>query len=62
MCVGRRIAEKQLQIVISKLVRNFKIEWHHGEMGMTFCVLHKPNMPARFNFIERSPSERPMDP
>nr|XP_006812260.1 PREDICTED: probable cytochrome P450 CYP44-like [Saccoglossus kowalevskii] len=44
------------------LVRNFKIEWHHGEMGMTFCVLHKPNMPARFNFIERSPSERPMDP
>ncbi|XP_070561097.1 cytochrome P450 10-like [Ptychodera flava] len=53
MCLGRRMAEQELQVVLAKLVRHFRIEWEHGTMGMKFRILHVPDKPARFNFMDR---------
>ncbi|XP_070561087.1 probable cytochrome P450 49a1 [Ptychodera flava] len=54
MCLGRRVAEQELQIILAKLVQNFRIEWNHGEMGMKMRLVHAPDQPARFTFIDRS--------
>ncbi|XP_070561250.1 cytochrome P450 10-like [Ptychodera flava] len=53
MCLGRRVAEQELQILLTKLVQNFRIEWNHGKMGIKTCVPHAPDQPARFTFIDR---------
>ncbi|XP_006812664.1 putative cytochrome P450 301a1, mitochondrial [Saccoglossus kowalevskii] len=53
MCIGRRVAEQELQLALIKLVKNFRIEWHHGKMGVYFYMLHVPDKPARFAFIDR---------
>ncbi|XP_070561094.1 probable cytochrome P450 CYP44 [Ptychodera flava] len=53
MCLGRRVAEEELKTVMAKLVQHFRLEWKHGPMGMVFRILHAPDKPARFNFIDR---------
>ncbi|XP_070561093.1 probable cytochrome P450 301a1, mitochondrial isoform X3 [Ptychodera flava] len=54
MCIGRRVAEQELQIILAKLVQNFRIEWNHGKMGMKMQIIHAPDQPARFAFIDRN--------
>lgn len=31
-CVGRRLAMLELETLLTKVIRNFKLEWHHGEI------------------------------
>lgn len=31
-CAGKRIAEMELEVFISRLLRNYKLEWHHPDL------------------------------
>ena len=53
MCVGRRFAEQEVSIFITKILQNFRVEWHHEEMVMKVETLTKPFTPLRFTFIDR---------
>ncbi|XP_071508001.1 cytochrome P450 10-like [Diadema antillarum] len=55
MCTGRRMAEQDLYIMLIKLIKNFKIEWHHEEdMELLFRLTNVPDRPAQFKFVERT--------
>ncbi|XP_070575854.1 probable cytochrome P450 49a1 isoform X2 [Ptychodera flava] len=53
MCIGRRFAEQEIQILLAKLIKAFRIEWHHQPMTQLFQLLNAPDVPAQFTFIDR---------
>ena len=53
MCVGRRFAEQEMYVFMSKIIRNFRIEWHHGELEMKMKTLTYPTSPVKLTFIDR---------
>ncbi|KAL0266751.1 UNVERIFIED_CONTAM: hypothetical protein PYX00_009206 [Menopon gallinae] len=50
----KRLSEIQLWTCIAKIVRNFEIEYHFGDIKGTGNVLSYPNKPLKLTFIERS--------
>jgi cytochrome P450 len=53
MCIGRRFAEQEMYIFISKILQNFRIEWHHGFLDMEVATVTYPTSPLKFTFIDR---------
>ncbi|KAG8226450.1 hypothetical protein J437_LFUL003442 [Ladona fulva] len=54
MCIGKRFAEMETAILISKLVRNFKLEYNYGEMTYSSRLVHKPENPLKYKLTERT--------
>lgn len=52
MCVGKRIAQMEMEIVIAKLIRNFKIEWHGPDLRFKLNPINVPEDPVIFKFID----------
>ena len=51
---GRRFAEQEMYVLLSRLLQNFRIEWPHEEdMGQYYNMLLWPDKPAQFRFIPR---------
>ncbi|XP_051169311.1 probable cytochrome P450 49a1 [Leptopilina boulardi] len=53
MCLGRRFADLEMVIVISKILQAFKIEYHHEKLDYYINPMYSPNGPLKFNFIRR---------
>ena len=53
MCIGRRFAEREIYILLIKILQRFKIEWHHGDVGMLTDTITFPDKPMQFTFIDR---------
>ncbi|XP_054706267.1 probable cytochrome P450 12a4, mitochondrial isoform X2 [Uloborus diversus] len=52
-CIGRRLAETEVIILTSEIIRNFRVEYHHEDIDMMTTLVSTPDKPLRFNFIER---------
>ncbi|XP_071446452.1 probable cytochrome P450 49a1 [Hetaerina americana] len=52
-CVGRRFAEMEVLILLTKIIRNFRIEYNYGEMEFECKIFNIPKDPLRFKLIER---------
>ncbi|XP_062593652.1 probable cytochrome P450 CYP44 [Saccostrea cucullata] len=53
MCAGRRFAEQELYVLLSKMLKNFELGYD-GDLDMKFQVLMVPDRPTTFTFKERS--------
>lgn len=52
MCIGRRIAEMEICILLAKVLRKYRVENHYGDIGFLTQFSGKPAKPARFRFVE----------
>ncbi|XP_046403334.1 probable cytochrome P450 301a1, mitochondrial [Ischnura elegans] len=52
-CIGRRFADLEMEILLAKIVRNFKIEYNYGEMKFRSGFLNTPKDPLRFKLVNR---------
>ncbi|XP_065302080.1 probable cytochrome P450 301a1, mitochondrial [Dermacentor albipictus] len=52
MCIGRRIAEMELCILVAKVLQRYRVENHHGDIGFLTQFTGKPAKPAKFRFVE----------
>ena len=52
MCVGRRLADLEIEVLIFKLIRNYKIEWHHADLKIKSVLLNIPDGDLQFKMIE----------
>ncbi|XP_066274375.1 probable cytochrome P450 49a1 isoform X2 [Branchiostoma lanceolatum] len=50
-CIGQRLAEQELGILLAKMVQQFHIECD-GEMEQTFNIANKPDLSGTFKFTE----------
>nr|XP_022296326.1 probable cytochrome P450 CYP44 [Crassostrea virginica] len=55
MCAGRRFAEQELYVLLSKMLKNFTLEYS-GDLDMKFQVLMVPDRPTTFTFKNRNSS------
>lgn len=53
MCLGRRFAELEMIIVISKILQFYKIEYHHKELDYYINPMYTPKGPLKLRFIDR---------
>lgn len=53
MCVGRRFAELEMEVIVTKLVRNFKLEYNYGEMKWSQKLLYTGDKPFQFKMEDR---------
>jgi cytochrome P450 family 12 len=51
-CVGKRIAEMELEVFMSRLIRNYKVEWNHPDMVMRFNMIYAPASELRFKMTK----------
>ncbi|XP_013107496.2 cytochrome P450 CYP12A2 [Stomoxys calcitrans] len=52
-CVGRRIAELEMEVAVARLIRNFYIEFNHPtDKPFKSLFLRVPNIPLTFKFID----------
>ncbi|XP_072743441.1 probable cytochrome P450 12a5, mitochondrial [Anoplolepis gracilipes] len=51
-CIGKRFAEMELQILLLTIIRNFRIEWHHGPLEYKNQITNRLTMPLRFKLID----------
>ncbi|XP_071452702.1 probable cytochrome P450 49a1 [Hetaerina americana] len=52
-CVGRRFAELETEILLAKIIRNFKVEYHYGEITFENKILTMPKVPLQLKITER---------
>ncbi|KAH8310566.1 hypothetical protein KR044_001967, partial [Drosophila immigrans] len=53
MCIGKRVAEMELELAIARLIRNFYIEFNHPtEKPFKSQLIYVPNIPLQFKFTD----------
>lgn len=51
-CVGKRVADLEMETFIMKLIRNYNIEWKYGDLEITSRVIAQPVTPLKFKITE----------
>ncbi|XP_048758643.2 cytochrome P450 10-like [Ostrea edulis] len=54
MCIGRRFAEQEMHILVTKIVQNFRLEYNHGPVGAVLNTVMTPDRPLHISFIPRN--------
>lgn len=52
-CLAKEVAETQINLLLLKLLRRFRIEYHYGDITSQNKLLAVPNRPLRFRFSDR---------
>ncbi|XP_023219541.1 cytochrome P450 302a1, mitochondrial-like [Centruroides sculpturatus] len=53
-CVGQRIAEQEMQIFITKMLKNFRVQFPNEDINCVMRLQLVPDRPLLFRFIDRS--------
>ncbi|XP_050342354.1 cytochrome P450 302a1, mitochondrial [Nymphalis io] len=53
-CIARRLAEQNISITLIRLIREFKIKWMGGDLGVRTLLINKPDKPISLSFTTRS--------
>ncbi|XP_011053756.1 PREDICTED: probable cytochrome P450 12b2, mitochondrial [Acromyrmex echinatior] len=51
-CIGQRFAEMELEILLLKVIRNFRIEWHYGPLEHESQIVNTVKSPLRLKLID----------
>ena len=52
MCVGRRFAELEIEVLTIRMIREFKLEWNHPELKFKSYLFNTPADPLRFKAVD----------
>ena len=52
MCIGRRFAEIEIEVLTTRIVREFQLDWHHADLNYKSSVINLPNSPLKLQFNE----------
>ncbi|KAK8737455.1 hypothetical protein OTU49_004495, partial [Cherax quadricarinatus] len=53
MCVGRRLAEQEIYVLLARLFLKYNLEYKYAEWDPVFRVIYKPDKPQNFTMTER---------
>ncbi|CAG9762906.1 unnamed protein product [Ceutorhynchus assimilis] len=53
MCLGKRFAELEIQTLLAKIIRNYKIEYHRDKLDYFIHPMYTPNGPLNLKFVNK---------
>ncbi|KDR22802.1 putative cytochrome P450 301a1, mitochondrial [Zootermopsis nevadensis] len=53
MCLGRRFADLEIQILLAKLIRSYRLEYHHTPLEYKVTFMYAPDGELKFKMIRR---------
>ncbi|KAL0111384.1 hypothetical protein PUN28_012938 [Cardiocondyla obscurior] len=53
MCLGRRFADLEMQVLLAKLLRSYKLEYHHQPLKYKVTFMYAPDGELKFKVIKR---------
>ncbi|KAG8221874.1 hypothetical protein J437_LFUL003250 [Ladona fulva] len=53
MCVGRRFADLEMQVLLAKMIRTFRVEHLHGPLEYSIQPMFTPDGPLNFRLTDR---------
>ncbi|KAL7643902.1 UNVERIFIED_CONTAM: hypothetical protein RMT77_005911 [Armadillidium vulgare] len=53
MCIGRRIAELEMCVVLARIMQRFNIDYKYNDIEQVPRLTLVPSEPLRFEFVER---------
>ncbi|GBP13823.1 Probable cytochrome P450 49a1 [Eumeta japonica] len=56
MCIGKRFAEVELQLLLALIFQRYDVSWRHGELSYSVTPTYLPNEPLRFTLHQRTRS------
>lgn len=48
MCVGRRVAELELEVLLIRIIRDYRIEWNHPDIKYRYGIVSVPDCELKF--------------
>lgn len=51
-CIGRRLAEMELLILTARILREYRIEWHHPPMKFVSSMIVTPGSQLKFKLVK----------
>lgn len=52
MCIGRRFAELEIEVLVSRMIREFKLEWNQPDLKYKSISINIPEGPLKFKLTE----------
>lgn len=52
MCIGRRFAELEIEVLVIRLIRQFRLEWNYPDLKFNVSLLNTPVGALKFKFNE----------
>ncbi|XP_041357475.1 cytochrome P450 10-like [Gigantopelta aegis] len=56
MCLGRRFAEHEMHMALSKIVQNFQLGYNHDDVEPILMTVMTPDQPVKISFTPRASS------
>nr|XP_033343106.1 probable cytochrome P450 301a1, mitochondrial [Megalopta genalis] len=53
MCLGRRFADLEMQVLLAKLIRSYKLEYHHEPLKYKITFMYAPDGELKFKVMRR---------
>ncbi|XP_046748006.1 probable cytochrome P450 301a1, mitochondrial [Diprion similis] len=53
MCLGRRFADLEMQVLLTKLIRSYKLEYHHEPLKYKVTFMYAPDGELKFKMLKR---------
>lgn len=53
MCIGSRVAELEMYLLVAKVIQRFRLEYHHEPLEMIQKLSAVPEKPVRIKFVDR---------
>ncbi|XP_071541051.1 probable cytochrome P450 49a1 isoform X2 [Panulirus ornatus] len=53
MCVGRRIAEQEMVVFLTRVMQQFTVKYEHEDIEIKSGFVFTPSQPLRFSFMKR---------
>ncbi|KAG6451181.1 hypothetical protein O3G_MSEX006991 [Manduca sexta] len=54
MCIGKRFAEVELQLLLAKIFHRYNVSWRYGELTYSVTPTYVPNEPLQFTMNARN--------
>jgi cytochrome P450 len=52
MCIGRRFAELEIEVLVARMVRTFNLEWHHKDLKFKSILVNAPEGPFKLRLTD----------